>query len=275
MTALWYIFLRMNIKERRLTTIIDILKVHNASTIKELAERLEVSEMTIRRDLSLLAEDNIVKLIHGGVIFNKTSIDTLNLTAEAEAGNYHLPSEENRKVEEKRKIARKAASLIQPDDVIIIDSGSTTEFIGEYLSPSIPVTIICFSLNILLSVYRKRNCKLIFAGGYFHENTSMFESPEGVELIRRNRATKAFLSARGVSDKLGITSASPYEIDTKKAIMSSSLEKILLVDSSKFDKVSPAHYANLPELTAIITDNGIPESYRNLCKRLGIQLNIV
>ncbi|TFG64443.1 MAG: DeoR/GlpR transcriptional regulator [Spirochaetales bacterium] len=265
----------MDVKKERLTTIIDILKVHNAATIKDLADRLQVSEMTMRRDLAQLADDNIVKLIHGGVIFNRTGLDTAALLTETDAGTYYLSSEENRRVEEKRKIAEKAASLIKPEDVVIIDSGSTTEFIGEYLPANMPVTIICFSVNILLSVYSRRNCRIIFAGGYFHENALMFESPEGVELIRRNRAAKAFLSARGVSAELGITSALPYEIEMKRAAMGSSLEKILLVDSSKFDRVCPAHFANLADLNAIVTDGGIPQNYRKLCGKYGIRLYLV
>ena len=253
----------MDKKRERINKIINTLRINNAATVRELAEWLSVSKMTIRRDLNRLAADNMVKLIHGGVIFNR------------DQSQYYLPVEEARKTEEKIRIGKKAASLIEPHDTIIIDTGSTTEFVARSIPDNLPVTILCYALNILFDLQGKKGCTLIFAGGYYHDNTMMFESPEGVNLIKRNRANKAFISASGVSEKLGVTCSNPYEIETKKAAINSTLTKILLVDSSKYDKIQAAHFANLTDFDIVITDTGIPGSYVSLFNGLGIKLYVV
>ncbi|TFG60019.1 MAG: DeoR/GlpR transcriptional regulator [Spirochaetales bacterium] len=262
----------MDVIQSRLKNIIDTLKIHRAVTIKEFAQHLHVSEMTIRRDVAILVKENMVKQVHGVIVYNDNRIDTP--ATNDEGSRYNLPNEEERRVKEKRSIAKMAASLISPNDIIIIDTGSTTEFLGEYIPGDLPLKIICFAINILLSVHKKKDCSLIFGGGYFHENTMMFESAEGVELIKKNRANKAFMSARGVSDTLGITTADNYEIATKRAILNSSQEKILLVDSSKFNVVRSAYYAELKDFDVIVTDDKIPEEYVRIIRDMGITLHI-
>lgn len=261
----------MDNRTRRLQKLTEILQIKNAGTIKDLAQSLNVSEMTIRRDLFILAEKNIVKQIHGGAIYNHTGIES----RKGKSSQYNLSAEEHKRTEDKLKIARKAVSLIESDDIIIIDSGSTTELMGEFIQTKNPSTIICYALNVLFSIFKRNDCKLIFSGGYFNEDTMMFESKEGVELIRHNRANKAFMSARGISDRLGITTADPYEIQIKRAVIESSQQRILLVDSSKFDKVRLAYYGELEDFDIIITDSKIPQNYIELIEELEIELIIV
>jgi DeoR family transcriptional regulator, deoxyribose operon repressor len=258
-------------KKKRLQTLTDILKIKNAGTIRELSQALNVSEMTVRRDLTILAKENTIKLIHGGAIYNHTS----KINQKRDNSIYNLPNEEATRTNEKRRIAEKAVSLIQQDDIIIIDSGSTTELMGDFIQSSNPSTIVCYAMNILFSVFRQKECKLIFGGGYLHKNTLMFESKEGVELIKNNRANKAFISARGVSDILGITTADSYEIPIKRAAVESSQQRILLVDSSKFDVVRSAYFGDIKDFDKVITDDKIPKRYIELFKQLEIELIIV
>ncbi len=253
-------------KNQRIKDIINILRLKNVVNIKELTKKLHVSEMTIRRDLDLLSQDKIVELIPGGAIF-KPSVDS-----ERDEEKYFITHEETRRIREKMRIGQKAASLIEPNDTIIIDVGSTTEYLAKFMQEDIPVTILCYALNILVEVYRKRNCDPIFAGGYYHENTLMFESPEGIDLISRTRADKAFVSAAGVHAELGVTCANPYELETKKTILSSSKTKILLVDSSKFGKTKIAYFADLRDFDMVITDTEITSEYSTIIKSLDITL---
>ncbi|MBA7612900.1 Deoxyribose operon repressor [subsurface metagenome] len=253
-------------KNQRIKDIINILRIKNVANIKDLTKKLNVSEMTIRRDLNLLSNDNIVELIPGGAIF-KPPFDS-----EREEEKYLITHEETRRIREKIKIGKKAASLIEPNDTVIIDVGSTTEYLAKFMPEDITVIILCYALNILVEIYRKRNCSPIFSGGYFHNNTLMFESPEGINLIRRTRADKAFVSAAGIHADLGVTCANPYELETKKAVLSSSKTKILLVDSSKFHKTKIAYFADLKDFDMVITDSDIPEDYKHIIRDLGIEL---
>lgn len=256
-------------KNYRTNYLLNRLSIDGFVNIKDLSKKLEVSEMTIRRDLRELSKKNMITLIPGGAILKR------NTTAEKNEEKYLIQTAESLMLEEKIKISRKAASLVEPNDVIIIDTGSTTENLPKFIPEKIPLTIICYALNILFNVYENNNWKLVFPGGYFHSNTLMFESPEGIEIIRRIRANKAFISAAGVSEKLGVTCATDYEKETKKAVIESSDTKILLVDSSKFGKVKISHFANLSDFDIIITDTGISKEFVDIIRNFGIELYIV
>jgi DeoR family deoxyribose operon repressor len=103
----------------------------------------------------------------------------------------------------------------------------------------------------------------------------MFESPEGISLIQKVRASKAFISAAGAEEELGVTCANLYEVETRRAIIESSDVGFLLVDSTKFGKVTTAYLADLRGFDVVITDDNIPEQYRKLLSRLGVQYYIV
>jgi len=256
-------------KNNRVNYLLNRLSIDGFSSIKELSKKLEVSEMTIMRDLWELSKSNIVTLIPCGAILKK------NPSIDKDEEKYLIQAAESLMLEEKIKISRKAASLIEPNDVIVIDTGSTTENLPKFIPENMPLTVICYALNILFNVYENKNWKLIFPGGYFHGDTLMLESPEGIEMIKRIRANKSFISAAGVSEKLGVTCATAYEKETKRAVIESSDKKILLVDSTKFGKIKISHFADLTDFDIIITDTGISKEFVNIIKNIGIKLYIV
>lgn len=256
-------------KNYRANYILNRLSVDGFANIKDLSKRLEVTDMTIRRDLRELSRENIITLIPGGAVLKRNSpIDTGE-------EKYLIQAAESVMLEEKIKISRKAASLVEPNDIIIIDTGSTTENLPKFIPENMPLTVICYTLNILFNVYENKNWKLVFPGGNFHNNTLMFESPEGIEVIKKIRANKAFISAAGVSEKLGVTCATDYEKETKKAVFESSETKILLIDSSKFGKIKISHFADLTDFDIVITDSGISNECEEVIKNSGIKLYIV
>ena len=213
-------------KNQRIKSVINILRIKNVVNIKELADRLNVTDMTVRRDLNMLKSDSIVDLIPGGAILKSSA------ESEQEYEKYLISHEETRRTREKVKIGWKAASLIEPNDTIAIDVGSTTEYIAKFAREDVPVVILCYGLNDLVEIYRKKNCRPIFAGGYFQDDSMMFESQDGSNLIKKIRVDKAFVSAAGVHENFGVTCAGHYEIETKKGVLGSSKTKILVTDST-------------------------------------------
>ena len=258
----------MSKKLQRANKIIEILKEKNGASVKELASILNVSEMTIRRDLNILKSNNIVKNVYGATIYNPlNNIQKLS-------NPYNITEEIITNEREKLKIGQIAAKLIQPDDIIIIDTGTTTEKLAQSISDDIKLTALLYNINILTALKMKHNINLIFSGGYFHPNTQMFESPEGISLIENTRATKVFVSAAGIHEQLGVTCSNNYEVPTKRAIIGSSLEKILMVDSQKFGIVKSSYFADLNEFDIIITDSGISKEWINYINGLRIRLII-
>ncbi len=260
----------MNKKSDRIEKILLTLKRLGAVSIKELATTLQVTEMTIRRDLQLLSERNLVKILHGGAMYtapDKNFSDSEKV--------YSYDEELLKNTEAKRRIGEKAASLVIPHDTIIIDSGTTTEYLGKHLRDDIPLTVLSYSLNIINLVCSRVNFEPIVAGGTFHRNTLSFVGSTGMELIKQIRASKVFISASGVSDTLGVTSTNLYEIEIKQAVINSSHTSILLVDSSKFNQVKIAHFADIQDFDVIITDTNVPSEYIGIAKELGVEMYCV
>lgn len=250
----------------RVGEIVKYLSIYGSSTISELADQFEVSTMTVRRDLTVLEDRGIVRIFHGGVLYNGDRSDSV--TADMD---YSLLSAESQHTEEKNRIGKRAAALVSSDDTIIIDTGSTTECVARSIPSALPITVLCYNLNILMHVSKLKNAGIVFAGGYYHPETMLFESAEGIELIKRNRANKAFVAAAGVHTQLGVTSLT-HEGRTKRAIMTTAETRILVVDSSKFGRVFQSFFAELSDFEVIVTDHGIPEQYAEEIERLGIEL---
>jgi DeoR family deoxyribose operon repressor len=255
-------------RKDRFSQILSHLQLTRGATIRELSEMLQVSEMTIRRDLEVLSSDNKVRLVHAGAI-------PIGGRGCGRDTGYSLADESAGGAGEKMRIGRKASSLIEPGDIVIIDSGVTTEWLAHSIPLELPATILCFALNILLEAARGSARSVVFAGGVLHGDSLVCESAEGVSLVRRYRATKAFLSAEGVSDRLGVTCGDAAETELKKAAIDSSQTRILLADSTKFGRVSPAWFAELTDFDAIITDAGISLEYVEILRELGIALHVV
>ena len=258
----------MSKREERENQILSILSEKNGVPIRKLSKMLEVSEMTIRRDLAELQSKDYISVIQGVAIMNR------NQDGSSIQKIYTLESERELMKEKKRLIGLAAAAMIDENDTIIIDTGTTTELLAQNL-PHFPVTIVCYNLNTLSFIKDHNFNSLIFAGGYYHENTQMFESPESVALISRTCANKFFCSAAGISSKGAVTCIVQYEIATKQAAIRSALTKILLIDSSKFGKIRPSLFANISDFDTIITDSEIPRNWIDFLESSGISLKIV
>ena len=259
-------------RQERIVHILDSLHSTGGASMKELASALDVSEMTIRRDLELLSTEGRVRLVHAGAIpSDREPAESSRGTARG----FFLSDARSPGAEEKMRIGQKAASLLEPGDVVIIDSGATTEWFTRSIPPDLPVTILCFALNIALEAGRYPSRSVVLAGGAVQDQTLVCQSPEGVSLVRRYRAGKAFLSAGGASESLGVTCIDSSEAELKKAAVAGSRSRILLADSRKFGRVTPAWFADLRDFDAIVTDPGISLEYVEIVRKLGIALHVV
>ena len=190
---------KLSKKDERLNRLIEILEQQNGVSIRELTVMLDVSEMTVRRDLETLKARNVILDIPGAAVLNpqrKSGMDE---------EYYHLSAATRTHKKEKERIGRYAASLIQPEDCVIIDNGSTVEYLADNIPRDIQLTIVTYNLNILNKIYTNPNISIIFGGGYFHPDTMSFEAQESIQMIENVRATKVFVSAAGVHDQMGVT----------------------------------------------------------------------
>ncbi len=256
----------MHKQQQRMNEIVRILSVGGMQRIVELADQTGVSEVTIRRDLRRLEEDGLVFVAHGAASINPRS-DNLRI-----GDKYFITQQQALHQREKMIIGKTAATLVELRDTIVIDTGTTPYYLARALPVNYDLTVICMSLNVFIELHDRTDVKLIFAGGYYHANTLTCESEEGIAMIRRHRAAKAFLGATGVHEKMGVTSSNPWEQKTKRAIMESSLTNVLLVDSAKFQVVQTSYFADVDEFDVLVSDRGVPEQYTSLLANTGVRL---
>ena len=224
-------------------------------------------EAGIDRIIDIKREENLIKMVHGGAIYLEQALkDTKSI--------YDPFFEETRNREAKELIGKKAAGLVEENDTIVLGIGSTTDRVATQIRTDIRLTVICYSLNILNTVCKVKNWETIIPGGYYHSNSRMFENSYGVDVLKKMRATKAFLGASGISHKLGVTCSFVHEVEMRKAVINSSDTKILVADSSKFGDVKIGHFAELSDFNVIVTDAGIPREYIDIVNEMGISLHI-
>lgn len=257
---------KMTKHDIRINTFLGLLNSHKVLSISEVAELLNVSSMTVRRDYKELNEKGLVSL-KNGVLFLSDNEDIMPIKK-----IYNLQKETMVQSYMKNAIGKYAASLIEDNDTVIIDTGTTTEALATFFPEDKNLNVFCSNLNILNLMVTNENINIMFSGGNYHSNTEMFESQQSIEFISSFRANKAFISAAGVHDKLGLTCMNNYEVKTKQAIIKSADKHILLVDSSKFGKVHSSYFSDLSSIDIIITDKNISDKWKKIIEDAGIEL---
>jgi DeoR family transcriptional regulator, deoxyribose operon repressor len=213
--------------------------------LREAASLLGVSEMTIRRDVAA-NRDQFAYL--GGHIVSAADV--------AGGGGYVFDQEADSHADAKAAACAHALALIAPEDTIFLDCGTTIPYLAEQLADDVPLTVICYALNVANRLAAKPNIRMIMLGGLYHASSASFGGPEAVETMSRFGINKAFVSAGGVDPARGVSCSHFHEVPIKQAAIATALESHLVVDASKIGRVRPAVFAALAEFGFLISENG-------------------
>jgi DeoR family transcriptional regulator, fructose operon transcriptional repressor len=241
--------------------LIASLKERGYCSVAEMSQLLHVSAMTIRRDLHILHEKQIVEVTYGGarLIASKRSEPDFDIRA-----HEHLA--------EKQAIGRLAAQqFIKEGDVVGIDSGSTTVEVARNL-PTIPLTIVTHSMAAANVVAHNKLYTLIMLGGVLQREANCFCGPQAIAALQTLYINKLFLSASGLLLPDGLSCNSLLDAEVKQALLSSSRQVILCMDSSKVGSAYLARFATLDVLDTLVTDNGILDESREALEQQHIQV---
>jgi len=249
-------------KQRR-DKILDLLKEDGAAKVNELARIFKVTVVTIRQDLEKLEKKGLVVREHGGVHIKNVEQRVRSFTLSNQA---HL--------KEKEIIAKKCLALIQPNDNIILDSGSTTTEIAKKIGHIKGLTVITNSLNIALMLGANPNIEVIMTGGEFKPPTLSLTGQKTANFFEGLNVQKLFLATAGISLKSGLTYPSISDLVVKKAMIDAADITYLVADSSKMGKTALASLGALSLVDFIITDEGIKEKHKHLFKEHEIELII-
>ncbi|MBY3567395.1 DeoR family transcriptional regulator [Rhizobium laguerreae] len=230
---------------RRIAVLSEALSQHRILHIKNAAEILGVSEMTVRRDVSANA-DRFAFL--GGHIVP---------AIEAETEPYEISAAADSHAAAKRQVCTQAVDYIHHDDTVFFDCGTTLPYLVDLLPDQIHITAICYAMNVADRLTRKPNVRLVMLGGLYHPASASFSGASGLEMLDQLVINVAFLSAAGVDSRRGATCAHFHEAEIKKKAMSRAQKNILLADSSKIGKLKPAFFSDMKSFDVVITENGM------------------
>jgi DeoR family deoxyribose operon repressor len=231
-----------------------------ALPLAEAAQALQVSAMTIRRDLS--SPEAPLACLGGYIV----------ATLAPAAARYALEEERDQHAEAKRLACERAAQLVQAGDSLFIDCGSTMAQLAEALPPDIALNVVCYSLNIASLLSRRPNTQLMLLGGLYHPSAATFTSDEGLSYLKRLGVSKAFISAAGVHATRGASCANFHELPVKHAAIECAADSILVVDDSKLGRLRPAFIAPLQRFSRIIVGGNPAAGQRAQFK--GVKLDL-
>ncbi|MPT22081.1 MAG: DeoR/GlpR transcriptional regulator [Starkeya sp.] len=229
-------------KPERIRRLDERLRAVGVLHLRDAAQHLAVSEMTVRRDLASAPE---LFSYLGGYILPAGS---------ERASTYRLDAEFDAHAEAKEAAGRAAARLVEPDDTIFIDCGTTTPRMIDHLPMTGRLTVITYAMNIATRLAGRPNTSLILLGGLFHASSQSFSGEEALRSLERLGISKAFISAGGVHAQHGVTCSNFHEVPVKQAALARAAVAYLVVDSSKIDKIKPAFFARRDQFARLITE---------------------
>lgn len=244
----------------RQSKIIKIVNQHHKIEVSRLSELLEVSQVTIRKDLDFLEEEGLLTREHGyALIKNANDINT-RLTI-----NYDT----------KLKIATKAAELVSNGETVMLESGSTCTLLAEQLAKlKKDVTIITNSAYIAIRIRDLPIRKVILLGGDYQKEYQGMVGPLVKKCAREFYVDKFFVGTDGFIPQSGFTCDDLMRVETMEYMSNSANKTIILADSTKFHKKGVVIQSSFDEIDTICTDSGISEEALSILQKNNINVLI-
>ena len=251
-------------KEERQSIILELLIQHNSILVTDLATHLNVSSVTIRKDLTDLEREKKLYRNHGKAILIDPYIDNRNVS-----------EKEKLYVEEKRLIGMKAASLIAPKDSILIASGTTMHALARSIVPVDELTVITASMEVSNILASEKNIYIIQLGGILRHSSLSVVGKYAENILADFSCSKLFIGVDGIDLDFGITTTNMMEASLNRVMMQTAQKTIVLADSSKFGRRGFGRICSMERIDCIVTDDGISEQYRRLIEEAGVDLIVV
>ena len=229
--------------------ILEKLKKEGKVNIPDLIEQMGVSGVTIRKDLKLLEDKNLLYRTHGGGSIHNPYA-TERLVDEKELIN----------IDEKRKIAKAANYLIDQSESIMISPGTTTYELARTLHPSTQLTVITSALKVALELTNRPNIEVLQLGGLVRQNTSAVSGAHALQILKDISCNILFLGVSGIDLDFGISIAYLSEAALNQKMIETAQTVVVLADSTKFNRRGLGRVCGLDQIHYIVTDNKVSKN---------------
>jgi DeoR family transcriptional regulator, fructose operon transcriptional repressor len=241
--------------------ILEILSDQRAVRVTFLSEILGVSEMTIRRDLERLEVKGLLSRTHGGAILKQHLIEEPLYVNNASANT-----------EEKMRISRAAAAMIQPGETVFLSSGTTAAKVLSHVDPELQARVITHNLGAV-SEAQGTSLELILLGGVCRPRSNTLEGPVPVEVVGNFHASRFIIGVDGFSLEEGVTTPSVGLAAVERAMIRQTRgEVVVLADRSKIGVIGDVVICSLNDVQTVITDEGVDDDVRHEMLRRGLRV---
>lgn len=247
------------ILDQRRHQILQVIEQDGFVSLQSLVERVGASESTIRRDLEHLDKIGQIRRTRGGAAYIGESLSGLE-----ERGTQATA--------EKQAVARVAASLVEPGEVVLLDGGTTTlevarHFIGKSLQ------VVTNSVPIINLLMNQPQIELLQVGGYLYPKTGVALGPLAVSALKQIRVRRLLMSVSGITER-GLFNSNTLLVETEQQMLESADEVIVVADSTKLGRSGLAQICGLERVHKIVVDSGISPHWVDTLKRAGLDVLI-
>lgn len=253
----------INIAERHQAILNKLFKEEYVSVV-DLCKELDVSPVTIRKDLKVLEEKNLLYKSHGGATLqNPYTIDR------------HVSEKENINSLEKLNMANAGVKLLQENDTLIIASGTSVLALAKAIPLQIHLMVVTAALNVSNALLHHQHVELMQLGGIVRKSSSSVTGSYAQNILKDLFCTKLFLGVDGIDLEFGLTTTNSYEAQLNQEMIKVAQKTIVLADSSKFGKRGFGKICGIDDIDHIITDKGISTSTLQSLESRGVTVTVV
>jgi DeoR family transcriptional regulator, aga operon transcriptional repressor len=249
--------------EHRRRNLLDLVDQQGQVTVADMVKRFAISAVTIRSDLDALAALGAVVRSHGGAVRRVEATQ-----------DYPLRTKEALHREEKVRIGKAAAELVQPGETIILDSGTTTAEVARHLKrmKTQPLTVITNALNIAMELADLTGLTLIMIGGLLRPVSCSFVGPQAEAMMNEFHANRLFLAVDGFDLENGPSTPDVLEAQLNNVMIRSAKEVNVVTDFSKLGRRSVSRIGPFDRIRRLITDNRAPKDFTAGLRQRGIEV---
>ncbi|HEX4715672.1 MAG TPA: DeoR/GlpR family DNA-binding transcription regulator [Ktedonobacteraceae bacterium] len=247
-------------QERR-QHIFKAIEASGVASVRDLAQRFDVSMITIMRDLQELEQEGLIRRVHGGAI-------------SVRGASYEPPfsARESQLSPEKQRIALKAVELVTDGDSIILDVGTTTLEIARALKGKRNLTVLVTNLRAALELASQPAIQVIVIGGKLRSSELSMIGHLAEQTLRTFQVDKAFIGVGGVTVSHGLTEFNFDEAGTKRTMIERARQAIVVADHTKFGKIMLTQVAPLSDVSLLITGSELDEEQKHELEEAGVAL---
>jgi DeoR/GlpR family transcriptional regulator of sugar metabolism len=236
-------------QQARFTAILTALQKSGSVSVEALSNDLQVSHVTVRRDLDSLESQGLLRRKHGGAV----SIEPLFY--EPFRNDRSFQAQVEKLADEKRRIGRAAAGLIKKGDIIALTPGTTTTEVVRGLPLNHDITVVTSTVNVAMELSKRKDLDVYVTGGHLHGDWFSLVGPAAAQSLSRVMIHVLFVGADGIDAKSGVSCYDPEEAQLNAAMVKHARKKVAVVDHSKFGIVAGWRICSTDEIDVLVTDS--------------------